>query len=83
MMSRYESPSKWNKSVASFVHGNIGTFWPSDRLISCLFFDLEYFKHNEQFSKAFLVGHLILANILFVLLTICIFEVLDNYYGFD
>ena len=33
--------------------------------------------------QAFLVGHLILANILFVSLAICIFEVLEDYHGFD
>ena len=31
--------------------------------------------------QASLVGHLILANILFVSFTICIFEVLDDYHG--
>ena len=33
--------------------------------------------------QALLVSHLILANILFVSLAICIFKVLDDYHGFD
>ena len=33
--------------------------------------------------RASLVGHLILANTLFVSLAICISEALDDYHGFD
>ena len=33
--------------------------------------------------QASLVGHLFLASILFVSLAICIFEVPDDYHGFD
>ena len=45
-MRRYDCPSKWNKSVASFVQGRIGTSWPNVEHWSDFLFDLEYFRHS-------------------------------------
>ena len=49
-MRRYDCPSKWNKSVASFVQGKIGTSWPNVEHSSDFHFDLECFRHSWQFS---------------------------------
>ena len=48
MSKRYEFPSKWNRSVATFVQGNIRTSWPNAACVPGFFFDLEYFRHNWQ-----------------------------------
>ena len=49
---RYEFPSKWNRSVATFVQGNIGTSWPNAECVFGFFFNLEYFRHNWQLSTS-------------------------------
>ena len=52
MNRRYEFPSKWNRSVAIFVQGNVGTSWPSAECVSGFCLDLKYFRHSWQLSTS-------------------------------
>ena len=83
MMSKYESPSKWNKSVASLSMEILELPGLVIGLFLVSFLTWNALNTMGSLVQAFLVGHLILTNIMFVSLAICIFEVLDDYHGFD